>query len=119
MPVFSASDNETVSEVGLVESGVTHLKLPLRFINTPITMDGSPTEELMPGIQVIDQLSNQLSPEEFEKVADLTVGYTWQESDEASQVIYFIPDWYVLYDGSWIEFETLLELHGGEVAYGF
>lgn len=118
LPVFSSSDNETVSEVGLVEGGVTHLKLPLRFINTPITMDGSPTEELIPGIEVIDQLSNQLSPEEFEKVEDLTIGYTWQESDEASQVIYFIPDWYILYDGSWTEFETLLELHG-EVAYGF
>lgn len=117
LPVFSTSDNETVSEVGLVESGVTHLKLPLRFINTPITMDGSPDEELLSGVEVINQLSEQLPAERYEKIENLTVGYTWEESEEASQVIYFIPNWYVLFDGVWIEFEALLELHG-EVAYG-
>jgi len=117
LPVFSTSDNETVSEVGLVESGVTHLKLPLRFINTPITMDGSPDEELLSGIEVINQLSEQLPAERYEKIENLTVGYTWEESEEASQVIYFIPNWYILFDGVWTEFEALLELHG-EVAYG-
>lgn len=117
LPVFSTSDNETVSEVGLVESGVTHLKLPLRFINTPITMDGSPDEELLSGVEVINQLSEQLPAERYEKIENLTVGYTWEESEEASQVIYFIPNWYILFDGVWTEFEALLELHG-EVAYG-
>src|SRR5699024_1188871 len=117
LPIFSTSDNETVSEVGLVESGVTHLKLPLRFINTPITMDGSPDEELLSGIEVINQLSEQLPAERYEKIENLTVGYTWEESEEASQVIYFIPNWYILFDGVWTEFEALLELHG-EVAYG-
>ena len=48
LPVFGPSDNETVSEVGLVESGVTHLKLPLRYINTPITME----EKLWPRIAI-------------------------------------------------------------------
>lgn len=118
LPVFSPSDNETVSEVGLVESGVTHLKLPLRYINTPITMEENASEELLPGIEVSDRLLKELSPEKHDKIEDLTVGYTWKESEEADQVIYFIPDWYVLYDGVWIEFESLLEIQG-EVAYGF
>ena len=118
LPVFSPSDNETVSEVGLVESGVTHLKLPLRYINTPITMEENASEELLPGIEVSDRLLKELSPEKHDKIEVLTVGYTWKESEEADQVIYFIPDWYVLYDGVWIEFESLLEIQG-EVAYGF
>ncbi|HLR91961.1 MAG TPA: two-component system activity regulator YycH [Atopostipes sp.] len=118
LPVFSTADHETVTEVNLVETGVTHLKLPLRFINTPITMEGSPTEELLPGVEVYNQLSSQLAPADFENIEDLTVGYTWEESDEESQVIYFVPAWYVQYDGNWIALDDILELHG-EVAYGF
>ena len=73
LPVFSPSDNETVSEVGLVESGVTHLKLPLRYINTPITMEENASEELLPGIEVSDRLLKELSPEKHDKIEDLTV----------------------------------------------
>src|SRR5699024_591122 len=118
LPVFSPSDNETVSEVGLVESGVTHLKLPLRYINTPITMEENSGEELLSGVEVNERLFKELPAEKYDKIKDLTVGYTWKESEEADQVIYFIPDWYVLYDGVWLELESLLEMQG-EVAYGF
>ena len=118
LPVFSPSDNETVSEVGLVESGVTHLKLPLRYINTPITMEEDASEELLSGVEVNNQLLKILPSEKYNKIEDIVIGYTWKESSEADQVIYFIPDWYVLYDGTWIEFESLLETQG-EVAYGF
>src|SRR5699024_50828 len=81
-------------------------------------MEENASEELLPGIEVSDRLLKELSPEKHDKIEDLTVGYTWKESEEADQVIYFIPDWYVLYDGVWIEFESLLEIQG-EVAYGF
>lgn len=118
LPVFSTADYESVSEVNLVETGVTHLKLPLRFINTPITMEDSPTEELIPGVEVYNQLSNQLSPTDFQKIENITVGYMWQESEEESQVIYFVPSWYVLYEGNWMTLDALLEIRG-EVAYGF
>src|SRR5699024_10013773 len=51
-PVFSSGGNETISEVGVVDSGVTHLKLPLRFIVTPITIQGAPTDELLSGAKL-------------------------------------------------------------------
>lgn len=118
LPVFSPSDFESVSEVGLVENGVTHLKLPLRFSTTPITIEDVPMKDLIPGIEVMNELNRILNYDDLERVEDITIGFTWEESKEASQVIYFIPDWYVLYDGSWIEFETLLARYK-EAAYGF
>src|SRR5699024_7332088 len=68
LPVFSPSDNETVSEVGLVESGVTHLKLPLRYINTPITMEENSGEELLSGVEVNERLFKELPAEKYDKI---------------------------------------------------
>src|SRR5699024_8607204 len=83
LPVFSTSDNETLSVVGLVDSVVTHLKLPLRYINTPITIEENASEELLSGVEVNDRLLKELPSEKYSKIENLTVGYTWKESEEA------------------------------------
>lgn len=118
LPIYSPSSHESISEIGLVENGVTHLKLPLRFSTTPITIDDSPVKKLQPGVDVMNELRQVMTFEELGKIEKIMIGFTWEESVEASQVIYFIPDWYVLYDGSWIEFESLLGQYR-EAAYGF
>lgn len=115
-PVFSSSGDESISEVSLVESGVTHMKLPLRFISTPITIDAS-TKELISGESLLQRVESSLDEEDFEKVEDFALGYTWQESEEESEVIYFNPDWYILYNGEWIEVDSFLKSHE-EAAYG-
>lgn len=118
LPVYSPASQESVSEIGLVENGVTHLKLPLRFSTTPITIEDSPIKELQPGVEIMEDLRRVMTFEDLGKIENLMIGFTWEESVEASQVIYFIPDWYVLYDGSWIKFESLLGQYR-EAAYGF
>ncbi len=117
VPVFSSSDNETISEIGLVESGVTHLKLPLRYTNTPITIEDTPLKELIPGVEVLNELSSVLSDVQFRNIENMTIGYKWVESDETSEVVYFHPTWVILFDGDWIDYEELIELHK-EVSYG-
>ncbi len=118
IPVFSTNEAESISEVGLVEEGVTHLKIPLRYANTPINRKGSPTKSLVSGVEMIEELRKQLTEEEFELVEDFALGYTWEESEEESQVINFNPDWYILYDKRWVTLSSLLET-SKETVYGF
>lgn len=119
-PVFSPNGYETISEVGLVESGVTHMKLPLRFINTPvsITMDGAPSRVMISGEEVMRQLNEKVPVREFDLIEDIVLGYSWDESEEASQFIYFNPEWFILYDGSWMTLDALLDLPEEVATYG-
>jgi regulatory protein YycH of two-component signal transduction system YycFG len=121
IPVFDKQEHETISEVNLVESGVTHLKIPTRFISTPISIPGnedeSLTEELISGTEVIQLINSTVTTEEFDTIENIKIGYTWHESDEDNQVVNFQPDWYVLQNGNWQTLEDFLELHRGE-AYG-
>lgn len=121
IPVFSKQDYESVSEVNLVESGLTHMKLPIRFINTPISIptqeDELTSKELISGTEVMQLINTTLTAEERTHIDDIKIGYTWQESEEDSQVVNFEPNWYVLNNGSWSLLDNFLELHRGQ-AYG-
>lgn len=121
LPVFSPNGSETISEVGLVESGVTHLKLPLRFINTPvtITMDGAPSRVMISGEEVMRQLNETATAQEFSLIEDIVIGYSWDESEEASQFIYFNPEWFILYDGNWMTLDAFVQLPEGVPTDGF
>lgn len=117
IPVFSDLDHESVSEIGLVENGVTHLKIPLRFANTPITIDETSTGQLLSGADMLAQLRSKMSQADFMSIEDFTIGYTWDESEEESQVIYFQPDWYLKYGGTWRKYTTFIN-QLEETAYG-
>lgn len=116
IPVYSPSHNESVSEVGLVNNEVTHLKLPLRYISTPISINES-SKELEAGIEIMDEIKSEVHSEEFKKIQDLAIGYTWQENEDEEEVAHFNPEWYILYDGNWSPLQSFLRSQR-EAAYG-
>lgn len=122
VPVFSALDYESVSEITVVESGVTQLKLPLRFIRTPISIPVSnekeATKDLISGVELLDQMQSQLTAETYNLIDNVIIGYEWEESNENKQVVNFTPEWYISVNDKWTTFDNLLKLQE-EVAYGF
>ncbi len=118
VPVFSKNEYESISEIAIVEEGVTHIKLPLRFVNTPIDIKGSPKKQLSSGIEMINKLRTEMSEEDFQLIDDFSIGYSWEESNEDSQVVNFEPDWYVYYKDRWLTCSSLIDLHK-ETVYGF
>lgn len=118
IPVFSENDEESLMEISLVEEGITHMKLPLRFINIPIDIKDSTGKTLLSGVDMLENLRQKLTDEKFNLIKDCMIGYSWIESNEDDQVINFEPDWYLLYEGKWLSYSSLLELKE-ETAYGF
>lgn len=118
-PVFSHNGYESISEVGLVETGVTHLKLPLRFINTPISTGGTPPQKLMAGDELLYFIRSITTEEMFAQIDDMTIGYAWDESDEDSQVVYFNPAWFLSVDGTWMSLDEFTDSHEEVAADGF
>lgn len=116
--VFSENEDESISEISLVEDGITHMKLPLRFINTPIDIKNSPEKTLVSGLEIVEELRKNLTEEDFQLIQDFRIGYSWLESEEDNQVINFEPNWYVFYKDKWYIYSSLLELNK-ETVYGF
>lgn len=118
-PVFDSTGNETISEVGVVESGVTNLRLPIRYINTPLSIQGSPTGVLISGTELVNQLQTGLQGRALSDIQNICIGYTWVESDEDSQVIYFNPSWYVQINDEWQTLENFLQVSEAGDINGF
>lgn len=120
--VFSTFDFESVTEIAIVESGVTRLKLPIRSIRTPIAIPETDEDDdyrtLTAGTTLMDDIQNNVPIETYNKIEDVTIGYTWMESEENSQVVNFTPEWYILINGTWITYNNLLSLQEDEL-YGF
>ena len=120
--VFSSFDYESVTDISLVESGVTHLKLPLRFIRTPIAIPETDAEgekrQLIAGTELLEDIQNNVSLETFNNIEDITIGYTWIDSIENNQVVNFTPEWYIKISGTWVSYQDLLNQQE-ERAYGF
>lgn len=118
IPVFSENEYDSLSEISLVDEGLTHMKLPLRFINTPIDMKNSPKKTLLSGVDMLKDLKSKLTDEEYELIQDFSIGYSWLESDEEDQLINFEPNWYIYYKDEWLTYSSLLDLNK-ETVYGF
>lgn len=122
IPVFSMFDFESVTEISIVESGVTRLKLPLRFIHTPIAIPETDEEDdsrnLIAGTTLMEDIQSKVPTETYNKIEDVTIGYTWMEREENNQVVDFTPEWYILVDGTWMTYNNLLRLQEDEM-YGF
>lgn len=114
-PVFSTFDFESISVISLVESGVTQLKLPLEFIQTPISIPDSDEaeadEELISGSELLAQIESSAGADIYEQIEDITIGYTWVESDENTQVVNFQPEWYLSIDGTWASYPEVLDMY--------
>lgn len=122
-PVFSQQGYESISTISLVESGVTSLRLPLRFISTPIDIPASDeenaTETLMSGREVMDSIRRLPNNEWMNRIQNILIGYSWEESTEDSQVVNFNPEWYIQVDEFWMTLEDFLNAQSEEVTYGF
>lgn len=100
LPVFDSGHLESTIEIATVETGLTHLKLPLRFIRTPISINEDNMRSLPSGPDVVDTLQ-QAGLSLSEDVQDIEIGLTWNESSENENVIFFEPQWYVKVRNEW------------------
>lgn len=110
-PVFSHQQQESMVLVTVVESGLSDLRLPLRVVQTPLSLSGEVSKVLPSGPEVIEKL--EATEEGLEIVNDITVGLSWVESDEDSRVVHFEPNWYVESDNVWYELERFILLQEG------
>lgn len=107
LPVFSDMHLESTVEIAMVEAGLTHLRLPLRFIRTPINISGDDQTNLASGQEVIEKLESA-GIVVREEIQDLKIGLEWSESAENEAVIFFEPHWYVKYQNQWQRLDQLL-----------
>lgn len=123
-PVFSQQGFESMSTISLVESGVTRLRLPLRFISTPIDIpaieEEDATKTLISGREVIETIRRLPDNDWTNRIQNILIGYSWEESAEDDQVVNFIPEWFIQVDASWMTFEDFLHAQTEEAPpYGF
>lgn len=109
-PIFSQGDLATITEVGVFEEGLAHLRLPLQVVQTPITIDENETKTLASGPTVMNVLSTVI---ETEQVQDLKIGVQWQDTDESTQVIRFEPRWFIKVVDEWKPLEDFVKERGG------
>lgn len=100
LPVFSKDGYESLVEISNTSSGLVHLRLPLRFIRTPINIEENRLQVLPSGYDVIEQLE-KAGIGIGQDVDQILIGLTWQQSFENENVIFFEPAWYVKYHGHW------------------
>lgn len=107
-PVFSYQQLESTVSITVVESGLTNLTLPMRVVQTPITLSGSTIKTLPSGGDVIDMLAQ--TEQGLDSIQDIRLGLTWVESEEDERVVHFEPHWYVQTQGAWYEVNRYIEL---------
>lgn len=116
LPIFSEGETASLSEVGVLEDGLSHLKLPLTVIQTPITLDEDPQVELPAGSTLMNDLSNTIEPDHIQ---DMTIGVKWIHASESSQVVSFEPKWFMQVEGQWIDVDAYLaQQEGGDQGNG-
>lgn len=108
LPVFSYQQLESTIGVTVVESGLTNLQMPLRIVQTPITITGSNIKTLPSGGDIVDMLEQ--TDLGIEVIEDIRVGLSWIESEEDNRVIHFEPNWYVQTEGVWYEVNRYIQL---------
>lgn len=50
------------------------MKLPLRYVNTPINIKGSPKKTLISGVEMLEELQEAFTKEDFQLIKDLHSG---------------------------------------------
>ncbi|SFC48873.1 Two-component signal transduction system YycFG, regulatory protein YycH [Alkalibacterium subtropicum] len=106
-PIYSSQQYESMIEVTVVESGLTSLQVPVRVVQTPLTLTGERTKTLPSGADIIAQLE-EAGPA-LQRIDDIRIGLTWTESQEDERVVHFEPHWYVESQGNWIEVNRFIE----------
>ena len=110
-PIFSEGDLNTLTEVGVLEEGLSQLRLPLLIIQTPLSIDEDAEVNLASGEEVIADLTSVV---DLDLVQDLTIGYTWDDSREEEQVVRLTPEWFVKSQDKWTSLDDFID-QGGDV----
>lgn len=110
-PIFSEGDLNTLTEVGVLEEGLSQLRLPLLIIQTPLSIDEDAEVNLASGEEVVADLTSVV---DLDLVQDLTIGYTWDESREEEQVVRLTPEWFVKSQDTWTSLDDFMD-QGGDV----
>lgn len=110
-PIFSEGDLNTLTEVGVLEEGLSQLRLPLLIIQTPLSIDEDAEVNLASGEEVIADLTSVV---DLDLVQDLTIGYTWDDSREEEQVVRLTPEWFVKSQDKWTSLDDFMD-QGGDV----
>lgn len=107
-PVYSFQQMESSILITVVEGGRSNLRLPLRVVQTPLTLTGEGTKTLPSGREVVNQLEN--TEQGLNAVENIQVGLSWVESEEDSRVVHFEPHWYVQSESVWYELNRYIQL---------
>lgn len=110
VPIFSDGELSSRSEIGVLEDGLSHLKLPLTVIQIPIDLEDDPEVTLTDGRTLINNLSNLI---ELSEIQDLVIGVKWVNTDESSQVVTFDPQWFMKVENEWIDVESYMDQQEG------
>lgn len=106
-PVFSNNQYESTVEIATIEVGLTHLRLPLRFIRTPISINEDNERTLISGTEVIEKIQ-EAGYSLTENIQDIKIGLAWVQSSENENVIFFEPKWFVKNQNRWLTLDQLL-----------
>ena len=110
-PVFSEGDLNTLTEVGVLEEGLSQLRLPLLIIQTPLSIDDDEEVSLASGEEVIADLRSVV---DLDLIQDLTIGYTWDDDREEDPVVRLTPEWVVKSQDKWTNMDDFMD-QGGDV----
>lgn len=74
---------------------------------TPVFIDSGQTvyNQLMKNPNINSQL-----------IENIRISYVMDKENRSGQLVYLSPTWVVLYDGKWVELDTLLQGDGGEIS---
>jgi regulatory protein YycH of two-component signal transduction system YycFG len=108
LPVYSPQQNESMVRMVVNNNGLATLNLPLRVVQTPLDT-GEQMVEMMSSEEIVS-LIDESAHVSREDLDDIRMGLTWQESEEDSRVIEFIPEWYVRVEQTWYEIEQFIRL---------
>lgn len=117
LPVFGYYDNGEV-QIRTTNDELTYLRIPLEVVQTPIAQtDEEELVVLESGQEIIDQLA--ATGTDFNEIENIKVGLSWEHNEESSQVVRFVPKWYILEKGNWLEMDRYVTYRTGELHNGF
>lgn len=118
-PVLNHPKMDSTIQISVEDGKLVYLQLPMRFVQTPITLQKKESEQLANGFTVLEKLraNGVVVTEEIES---LVIGYSWKEREENTKVVDLIPTWFIYADNEWLSLDNYLTKRaGGELTYEF
>lgn len=100
--VFSEEISHTIT-TKYGSNALFEYERPLLYINAQIPSEESKTLTRLEDVRYQIALNEEI---DLQKVSKITIGYDMRFSDSQTElnVVEFVPEWYVKYDGEWLRF---------------